>query len=376
VDNRDRLEPKNSTTARMIEISVRLPLDRFALEVRHRSEAAAIALFGPSGSGKTSLLEVIAGLRRASTGRVVVDGEVLADSSRRVWVRPERRRVGYVPQDSLLFPHLDVRGNVRFGLKDRGVEGERRFQEAVEILEIGALLSRRPYSLSGGERQRVALARALATAPRLLLLDEPLAALDVELKERILPYLLRVRATQTRMLYVTHNVGEAIALADEAIVLRGGVVEASGTPREVLTLAAVASTHPQVRFDNVLDGTIAARDDAEGTVTLALPGGGHLVATAAPDLVPGARATFAVSAEDILVATRSLDGISARNVLEGKITAVDRPERRVLVRAEASGREWSALVTQGAARALGLTEAARGRPVWLVIKTHALRRLR
>jgi molybdate transport system ATP-binding protein len=279
----------------------------------------------------------------------------------------------------MLFPHLDVRGNVRFGIKRGGrggAESEHRFQEAVEILEIAPLLSRRPYTLSGGERQRVALARALAAAPRLLLLDEPLSALDMELKERILPYLLRVRAMKTRMVYVTHNVGEAISLADEAIVLREGCVGAQGVPREVLTFGALASIGPRVRFDNVLDGAIAARDDDEGTATLRLARGEPLVVTAAPDLLPGVRATFAVSAEDVLVATHPLDGVSARNVFEARITAVERQERQVLLRADASGCEWTAKVTQGAARALGLSEGAEGRPIWLVVKTHALRRLR
>jgi molybdate transport system ATP-binding protein len=360
----------------MIEIDVQLPLDRFTLEVRHKSDSFAIALLGPSGSGKTSLLEVIAGLRHLTAGRIVVDGEVLADTLRKFSMKPERRRVGYVPQDSMLFPHIDVRGNVRFGLRRAGAEGERRFHEAVETLEIGPLLTRRPYTLSGGERQRVALARALATAPRLLLLDEPLAALDMELKERILPYLLRVRAMKTRMVYVTHNVGEAIALADEAVVLREGRVEAQGAPREVLTFTALASIDPQVRFDNVLDGAISARDDDEGTATFSPACGGHLVVTGAPDLVPGVRATFTVAAEEVLVATHALEGVSARNVLEARIVAVERRERQVLLRADASGCEWTAKVTQGAARALGLSEGAEGRLIWLVIKTHALRRLR
>ena len=360
----------------MIEIDVELPLDRFALKVRHRSGASAIALLGASGSGKTSLLEVIAGLRRVTAGRIVVDGEVLTETARKVSLKPERRRVGYVPQDSLLFPHLDVRGNVRFGQKRRGAESERGFQEAVEILEIGPLLSRRPYSLSGGERQRVALARALATAPRLLLLDEPLAALDMELKERILPYLFRIRATKTRMIYVTHNVGEAIALADEAVVLREGCVEARGAPRELLAMSALGSMDPEVRFDNVFDGTISARDDEEGTATFSPARGGCLVVTATPDLVTGVGATFTVAAEDVLVATHALEGISARNVLEARLVSVDCQERQVLLRADVSGCEWTVKVTQGAARALGLTEGAEGRRVWLVVKTNALRRLR
>jgi molybdate transport system ATP-binding protein len=360
----------------MIEIQVQVPLDRFTLQVNHRSDAAAIVLFGPSGSGKTSLLEVVAGLRRVNAGRVVVDGEVLTDTVRRLWVKPERRRLGLVPQDSVLFPHLDVRANVRFGVKRADAESERRFREAVEIVEIGPLLSRVPYTLSGGERQRVALARALAVGPRLLLLDEPLAALDMELKERILPYLLRVRATSTRMIYVTHNVGEAIALADEAIVLREGRIAAHGTPREVLTMGALASMDLQARFDNVLDGVVSARNEEEGTATFSPGQGGHLAVIAEPDLVPGTRATFTVSAEDVLLSAQALERISARNILEATVTGIERQERQVLLRADASGYEWVAKVTQGAARALGLAEDAKGRTIWLIVKTHALRRVR
>ncbi len=175
----------------MIELDFRLPLAPFTLDVSARLEGNAVAVLGPSGSGKTSLLEVIAGLRRGAAGRVALDGQVFLDSESGRFLGPEERRIGYVPQDSLLFPHLDAAGNVRFGLK-RGA-GEKTFAEAVSILEITPLLSRYPATLSGGERQRVALARAVATEPRLLLLDEPLAAVDVELKGRILPYLLRIR---------------------------------------------------------------------------------------------------------------------------------------------------------------------------------------
>jgi len=360
----------------MIEIDVQLPLDRFNLRVNCKSEATAIAILGPSGGGKTSLLEVIAGLRKGTADRIVLDGEVLADAPQKISLRPEFRRVGYVPQDSLLFPHLDVQANVRFGQKRNGPEEVRRFDEAVEMLEIGPLLSRRPYSLSGGERQRVALARALATAPRLLLLDEPLAALDVELKDRILPYLLRVRATRTRMLYVTHNAGEAIAVADEAIVIREGCIHAKGPPRQVLTLNALTSMDPEVRFDNVLDGTISARDDEEGTALFCPTRGAPVVVTASPDLVPGASATFTVSADDVLVATQRLDCVSARNVVQARITMVEHHDREVLLHADASGYEWTVKITRGAARALGLTERAEGRPVWLAIKTHAFRRSR
>jgi molybdate transport system ATP-binding protein len=218
----------------MIDIDVRLPLERFALEVKFRTDSRALALLGASGCGKTSLLETIAGLRTRATGKIVVEGRTLLDTPARIKLRPEDRRIGYVPQDSLLFPHLDVRSNIRFGMR-RADGSESLFDDVVAMLEIGHLMARYPATLSGGERQRVALARALASAPRLLLLDEPLAALDVELKERILPYLIRVRdRTHLRTVYVTHSHEEAIAFAEEALLMDAGRIQAAGPPRRIL----------------------------------------------------------------------------------------------------------------------------------------------
>jgi molybdate transport system ATP-binding protein len=164
----------------------------FSLEVSVTLGGRVTAILGPSGAGKTSLLEVIAGLRRNAVGRVVLDETRFLDSRERLCVPPERRSIGYVPQEPALFPHLDVGNNVRYGLRD-AVGAGRLIEETTALLEIGPLMRRFPQTLSGGEAQRVALARALVTKPRLLLLDEPLAALDSELKGRILPYLMRVR---------------------------------------------------------------------------------------------------------------------------------------------------------------------------------------
>src|SRR5258708_23329879 len=187
---------------------------------------------GPSGAGRTSLVEALAGLRRKARGRILADGQVLLDTERGTYCPPEARRIGYVPQDAGLFPHLTALGNVRFGA--RGEPG--LVEGAVDTLEIGGLKDRYPASLSGGEKQRVALARALATRPRLLLLDEPLAALDVGLRERILPYLLRIRDEwRVACLYVTHNVGEALALAGQLLLLREGQVGGQGAPRALLS---------------------------------------------------------------------------------------------------------------------------------------------
>lgn len=208
----------------MLELSLKIPLADFTLTVELDTSARSVAIVGPSGAGKTSLLEAIAGLRETQHARIIVDGKALHP------LPPEQRRIGYVPQDAALFPHLSVRANIRFGVRD-----ERAFEEAVKLLELDSLLTRRPGELSGGERQRVALARALATAPSLLLLDEPLASLDSALKGRVLPYLRAIRErASVPLLYVSHDAHEALVMAEECVVIERGVVVRRGPTSEVL----------------------------------------------------------------------------------------------------------------------------------------------
>ncbi len=353
----------------MIELDLTLPLSRFPLRVAARLESEAIAVLGPSGSGKTSLLEAIAGLRRKAAGRIAIGGETVLDSSSGVFLPPERRRLGYVPQDACLFPHLDVRRNVRFGMA-RGDHGG-IFEEAVAILEISPLLDRFPATLSGGERQRVALARAIATEPRLLLLDEPLAAVDPELKGRILPYLLRVRETlRIPFLYVTHNTGEARAVAREALVLREGTVVFSGAPDEALR--SMSLLDPEARFDNILAGPVEIGSVPGEPASLRV-GEARLTVPVDEADRPDTRAVFSVAPEDVLVSTRPLEGISARNVHPGTVISREISGATAWIRVAALGLEWTARLTRPAAEDLAL---APGVHVWIAVKTHALRRLR
>ena len=198
----------------------------FSLEVRERLEARVVALFGPSGAGKTTVLESIAGLRRPDEGVIEIGSDGLVDTSIGLALPPHQRRVGYVPQDLALFPHLDVRRNILFSAVD-GAGPD--FAAVVALLEIGEMLVREVGELSGGERQRVALARALVAAPALLLLDEPLAALDRPLRERVLPYLIRIRDEfSIPMIYVSHDPAEVNAIADWVLVLDQGRVVRRG----------------------------------------------------------------------------------------------------------------------------------------------------
>jgi molybdate transport system ATP-binding protein len=351
----------------VIEIDIRLPLDRFALRVTARLDSPVTAVIGPSGSGKTSLLEVIAGLRPRCAGRVAIGGRAILDSERRLALPPERRRVGYVPQDAGLFPHLSVVQNVRFG----AAGDAHRVSGVLAALEIAALADRRPHTLSGGERQRVALARALATNPDLLLLDEPLAALDVALKERILPYLLRVRDEwHVPVLYVTHNVGEALALAGQVLVLEEGRVAAQGDPAALLATALAETARPGI--ENVLVARIEAHDEEGGVTRVTTAHGTSLAVPLAKARLVGGTATLEVPAEDVLVAVEQPRGLSARNLIPVRIVSIERLGSDVLVRAasELADERWLARLTPAAVKGLGL---AVGQIVWLAIKSHSVR---
>ncbi|MDP0499894.1 MAG: ATP-binding cassette domain-containing protein [Verrucomicrobiota bacterium JB022] len=231
-----------------LEIEIRLPLDRFSLSIEVASEAQVSGLFGPSGSGKTSLLEVVAGLRKAARGKVTFGDEVWQDSSRRIFRPTQKRLVGYVPQGNLLFPHWDVRRNLLAGerrARRLGPSHKATYEQVVKVLELGPLLARSTRDLSGGESQRVALGRALCSGARLLLLDEPMASLDSSLRLRIIDYLQRIKHEfGTRMIIVSHQPLDLLAICDEVYVLNAGKLQASGSPVEVLEQALTNGIEP------------------------------------------------------------------------------------------------------------------------------------
>jgi len=354
----------------MIEASFQLSYPGFALDAAFNAPARGVtALFGPSGSGKTTLLRCIAGLQRAPQGRFALRGEVWQDE--RVFVPPHRRAIGVVFQEASLFPHLDVRGNLDYGRR-RIAPAERRvaLEQAIELLGIAPLLQRRVDALSGGERQRVAIARALAVSPRLLLMDEPLAALDAPAKAAILPYLDRLHEALTLpIVYVSHALDEVARLADHVVLLEAGRVIASGPLGETLSrldLPLRLGDHAGV----VLDAQVGERDAQWHLARLDITGGGAVWAR--DHGVPlGQRVRVRVLARDVSLARTQLAGSSIVNQLPGAVEAIvdDAHPALALVRVRVGSAALLARLTRQSANMLQL---APGQAVWAQVKSVAL----
>jgi molybdate transport system ATP-binding protein len=341
---------------RGLDAELRLSLGRFDLDVALCVEPGQVAaLLGPNGAGKTTVLRALAGLLPLASGKVVLDGEVLEDTSRRARVAAERRPLGMVFQDYLLFPHLDMIENVAFGPRARGAGRRAARRIALEWLDrmgLGDLAGVRPGTLSGGQQQRVALARALATDPRLLLLDEPLSALDVSIRADVRRDLRgHLRHGERVNLLVTHDPLEAIALADRLIVIEGGRIVQGGTPAEV-------AEHPRSRYVADLVGVNLLRGRASGDA-VDVDGGGRLEVVGA-----GTGDVFAVIPPRSVSLWPERPVGSPRNVWSGRATSLDLLGDRVRVRVE--GRPTLvAEVTPGAVAELALTEGAE---VWVSVK--------
>jgi molybdate transport system ATP-binding protein len=345
--------------------------DGFTLDVTLAVPAGITMLFGPSGSGKTTLLRCIAGLVRPDAGRIVVGDRVVFDASTSVDLPASDRVVGYVFQSLALFPHLTVEKNIQYGLW-RLDERSRleRTRRVLESFRIGHLIHRTPTDISGGERQRVALARSLVTDPELLLLDEPLSALDSVTRSRIMEDLRVWNAGRgIPILYVTHAHREVFALGARVVVLQGGTVLAQGAPQEVLDAPTHEAVAQLAGFENFLDArVIAVRADA-GTMQVQLAGTETDLEVPLSNAAPGSIARIAIRAGDILVATEAPRGLSARNVLPGTIESLRRDGVTIVAEVRAGSR-FEVHITPGACESLRLRS---GQPVWLIIKTHSCR---
>jgi molybdate transport system ATP-binding protein len=356
----------------MIEARLTLPRAGFTLHVDLRLPASGVtALFGPSGCGKTSVLRALAGLERAA-GRVALGSEVWQDDATGRFVPTHQRDVGYVVQEAALFPHLSVQANLDYGLR-RVVAGARRIALAhvVDLLDLGPLLPRRPATLSGGERQRVALGRALASSPRLLLLDEPLAALDSARKAELLPCLERLHAELSLpIVYVSHALDEVARLARHLVLLQAGQVLAQGPTAELLARLDL----PTAQGDDagvVLPAEVAGRDAAWHLLRLALPGveAGLWVRDGHQPLGQGLRVR--VLARDVSLALAPLAGSSISNQLPAVVEALgdDAHPGQALVRLRVGTLPLLARLTSRSVHTLGL---APGQAVWAQVKSVAL----
>lgn len=336
----------------------------FVLDASFEVDGGITALFGPSGSGKTTVLELIAGLCRASSGRIELDGDVLVDTAAGRFVPPERRAVGYAFQDALLFPHLDARANLAYGERRGGAHGV-AFDRVVELLELGPLLDRRPQQLSGGQRQRLSLGRALLRGPRLLLMDEPLVGLEEALRDRILADLERVTLEwRIPTLFVSHDQVAVRRLADRVVVVEDGRVIDAGPTNEKLDHAVITSlrSHPGPVNLVELDEVRSAGDRTLGRI-----GAQELV------LPKEARDASYVRflASDVTLARHDVTGLSMRNQLRGRVRKVVTPpdEGRTWVAVDVGRDLWAELTPDATAE----LELAPGVEVVCLIKTRAIR---
>lgn len=353
----------------------------FALEVRFEAALGVTALFGPSGAGKSTVLDLVAGLEKPDRGRIALDGEVLVDTTLGTCVPAHLRRVGYVFQDSRLFPHLSVRQNLEYGARfaGRGGQGQDR-AHVVELLGLSRLLERRPATLSGGEKQRVAIGRALLAAPRLLLLDEPMASLDVARRSEILPYLARVREEAgIPIVHVSHALPEVAKLADTMVLMEAGRVTAVGPVAEMLSRLDLGEAAQAAKAGAVLSAVVAEASGppaSEGAgsssqVTVLRHPAGEL-RVPWQGQVPGTRIRLYVPARDVALATGDIGPLSIRNRLRATIVEIGPAHRGVReVRLDAGGEALLARVTAEAVEEMGLRP---GLPVVALIKSVALER--
>jgi molybdate transport system ATP-binding protein len=359
-----------STTSRLLKVRLCHRIhDGLTLDVDLSLDAEIAVLFGPSGAGKTSLLRLITGLIAPDSGFVRLGTSLLFDSARRISEPLRRRRIGLIFQDDLLFPHLSVADNIRFGLK-----GQERTARATRLAEVSALcgvehlLDRRPETLSGGERQRVGLARALAPRPRLLLCDEPVSAIDLPNRYQLIDRLRRVQQIeQIAVLYVTHSPAEAIAIGTRLLFLERGRISAEGSPLDVLSSVRGTSFVHLEGVRNILAGHVVEHSSHHGDSRIQLDAGPALTVPLL-EQPAGTRVLIEIRADDILLARGPISGLSARNVIAGTVERIvpHGSDAEVLVRT--GGVTWIASVV---AAAVGQLELSPESNVHMIIKARS-----
>jgi molybdate transport system ATP-binding protein len=306
----------------MLEVDIALRRGAFGVQAAFASGASIVALFGRSGSGKSTIVNAIAGILRPERGRIAIGGRVLFDSTAGVDVPPERRRVGYVFQDALLFPHLSVRANLAYGealtpAAERFVERDR----VIDLLGLGALLERGTRELSGGEKQRVAIGRALLSSPRILLMDEPLASLDAPRKAEILQYVELLRdELRLPIVYVSHAIEEVTRLADHLVLVSEGKTVAEGSATDVLARPELRPLTGRYEAGAVIDTRVARHDETFGLTVLAFADGELVLPNL--DALIGEPVRARIRARDVSLALERPRGTSVQNILESTIVAI------------------------------------------------------
>ncbi|MFP6712021.1 MAG: molybdenum ABC transporter ATP-binding protein [Rhodospirillales bacterium] len=356
----------------MLEVSLSHQFDQFRMDLAFEGEAGSItSLFGRSGTGKTSVINMIAGLIKPQSGFIKVGEDVLFDSTQNIFVPPEKRRLGTIFQDDRLFPHLNVRNNLLYGAHASTPNNHTiTFDSVVDVLDIVQLLERKPSNLSGGEKQRVAIGRALLSQPRLLLMDEPLASIDVQLRSEILPFIENLRDTfGLTVLYVSHAIEEVIRLADKMVVLSDGKKAAEGDVEEIMSRLDL---HPLTgRFDAgaVLSTTVAGYEQDYELASLTFAGG--VLRVTGVNLPKGTPLRAHIRARDVSLMLERPKGTSILNVFEGRIVEISDEGGPQLDLKIDIGTPLIARVTRKSFNDLGLEN---GKTVFAMIKAVAIDR--
>ncbi len=341
----------------------------FSIDVEFDAPAGFTMLLGPSGGGKTTVLNCIGGLARPDSGRIAVGSRLFFDSETHVDLAVAERRIGYVFQNLALFPHLTVEENIQYGIKKLPVQERRqRMMDLLESFRIAHLIGSKPNQISGGERQRVALARSLVTDPLVLLLDEPLNALDLSTKATILDDLREWNSSHgIPIVYVTHSPEEAFALGERVVVIEAGRVIANGSPQDILRTPRQETIAQIVGFENVFDAVVLALDERQGTMLCRVGNDGRELEVPLAHAEVGSRIRIAIRAGDIIIAGERPHALSARNTFEGRIVDIKREGIKVMVNVEA-GVQFEVHITPSAGEELQLEP---NKMVWLVIKTYS-----
>jgi molybdate transport system ATP-binding protein len=357
----------------VLTVAIKRRVAGFALDVSFEAGDGVTGIIGPSGAGKSTVMQTIAGLATPDEGHVALDGETFVDISRGLSLPPERRRIGYVFQDACLFPHMTVAQNLDYGARRRDARTVSR-SDVVELLGLAPLLERRPHRLSGGEAQRVSIGRALLSAPRLILMDEPLSNLDLRRRREILPFIEALhRSLKLPIVYVSHNIDEIVQLANRVVVLHDGKVAATGDVADVLNRSTIQRL---ILGDETLDdpaaiieARIVRHDDTHNLSELGF--GSSTLTLMRLKLPVGAAVRLRIHARDVAIATERPQGLSIQNIVEAVVSEL-RPagSAQVDVRLSVAGTQGiTARITGRAVEQLGL---APGRKVWALVKSVAL----